>query len=265
MSNKSLNYPLYSQFDLNDRIAIISGSPFLLIKHSKTLIFGDLHFGQEYAIGLLDGDVSNEKPVLAEYLLQTISEIRDSIVIERLVLNGDIKHVTYGTNGQEINSIRYFLNDSRVADLQISLIKGNHDLLLEQSLRKILHSNLTIFDYICEPPICIFHGHEDNYRERCEIVVLGHEHPSFVLRGNNFEKVRIMAFVTLKTKNDVTVVILPPSNFLSSGIVFPVKKNKFFLSPYLQKNAIIESQQLYPFTKETGILPIPSRNVRKRD
>ncbi|KKK47711.1 hypothetical protein LCGC14_3152410, partial [marine sediment metagenome] len=218
MIQQECNHPLYSQFDLNEKLAIISGTPFLLIKQSKTLVFGDLHFGQEYAIGLLDCDVSTEKSILAEYLLRTISDIRKTITIDNLVLNGDIKHEIFGTNGQEINSLQYFLNDSRVADLQITLIKGNHDVLLRQSLRHIQHNNITICDNICEPPICIFHGHEDNSNTECEIIILSHEHPSFIFRGNNFEKVRIMAFVTLKSKTNTDIVILPPANFISSGV-----------------------------------------------
>ncbi|MHA2277730.1 MAG: metallophosphoesterase, partial [Candidatus Kariarchaeaceae archaeon] len=250
MKSKDSSIPPFYPYRIDDNLTIIAGTPFLYIAKYELLVFGDIHFGQETAIGLLEKNDSSTEPVLAEYLLDSISKIDQQMKIKTLILNGDIKHETYSSNGQERISLKYFLDDSRVSKYEIILIKGNHDLLLHRSIKQIKHSKVKLINYFCKPPFCIFHGHEDYSQSGCEYVILSHEHPSYNFRGNNFEKMRTMAFVLMKSQRDEVIFLLPPSNFISSGVVFPIVNAENFLSPYLRNNADISVQHIFPFSDE---------------
>lgn len=261
MLKEKLTIPPFTLHSISENVFLVSGFPFVYLSDIKSLVFGDIHFGQETAIGLLDKSDKLSHPVLAEYLLNIISIISEKVEIRKLILNGDIKHETNSSNGQEFRSLKYFLNDPRIKSFEIVLIKGNHDKLLNLSIRHVEHSNISLLDVFCSPPYCIFHGNENHAQENCKYFILSHEHPAYNFTGNNFEKMRTMAFVLLRSKGNKQILLLPASNFLSSGVIYPIKDNKNFLSPFLQKVADLSFQHVFPFTHDIGLLLIPAYNA----
>lgn len=257
MLNEKLTIPPFTLHSIGKNVYLVSGFPFVYLSDIKSLIFGDLHFGQETSIGLLDKSDKYSHPMLAEHLLNIISIIAEKVDIRKLILNGDIKHETNGSNNQEMRSLKYFLNDPRIKSIEVVLIRGNHDKFLNLSIRNLEHSNISLLDVFCSPPYCIFHGHENHAQDNCEYIIVSHEHPAYNFIGNNYEKMRTMAFVLLRSKRNKQILILPPSNFISSGVIYPIKDNQNFLSPFLQKEADLSFQHVFPFTHDIGLLLIP--------
>ncbi|MCE7736974.1 MAG: hypothetical protein GPJ54_18965 [Candidatus Heimdallarchaeota archaeon] len=264
MLKENITVSPYTLHSIGGNVFLVSGFPFVYLSDIKSLVFGDIHFGQETAIGLLDKSDKSSYPILAEHLLNIISVIAEKVEIHKLILNGDIKHETNGSNGQEIQSLKYFLNDPRIKSFEIVLVKGNHDKYLELSIRHLDRSNITLQEVFCSPPYCIFHGHENHDQDSCEFIIVSHEHPAYNFTGNNYEKMRTMAFVLLRSKRDKQILILPPANFISSGVIYPIRDNKKFLSPFLQKEANLSFQHIFPFSDDVGLLLLPPYTSNNR-
>ena len=257
MLKENLTVAPFTLYSIGQNVFLVSGYPFVYLSDIKSLIFGDIHFGQETALGLLDKSDKFSHPILAEYLLNAISIIAKKVEIHRLILNGDIKHEVNGSNGQEMRSLEYFLTDPRIKSYEIVLIKGNHDKFLELSIRHFAHPNISLLDVFCSPPYCIFHGHENYASDDCKYFIVSHEHPAYNFRGNNYEKMRTMAFVLLRGKKNNQILILPHSNFISSGVIYPIKDSKNFLSPFLKEEVDLSFQNIFPYTHDLGLLLLP--------
>ncbi|MCH8908817.1 MAG: metallophosphoesterase, partial [Candidatus Heimdallarchaeota archaeon] len=179
-----------------------------------------------------------------------------SLDVDILIFNGDIKHSTNKINKQELIELKYLYEEPVVTKIRSVIIKGNHDKLLKLSLRKVeipievVENELKIGRYL------FTHGHMEP-QNTFDILVLSHEHPSFVLQGSVRERVKLPAFVTMQTEDRRNVIILPAANSISSGVNFPPKTKNGFLSPYLKRNAKLKTMRIFPFDYSTGVLPIP--------
>jgi len=87
---------------------------------------------------------------------------------------------------------------------------------------------------------------------------------AYYKKGNNFENVKTLAFALFYSQSGEKILILPPSNFISTGVVYPVNDRRKFLSPYLKNAVNLSYQHIFPFSHDTGILLIPPFQTKKR-
>lgn len=235
---------------------IISGTPFLLVRSidSIYLVLGDLHFGQEEMITNID---SSTVGYTSEKLISQIVRCVNHYNVDVLILNGDIKHISNGYSNQEQYEVNALLDHPTLEKTKVIIVKGNHDLYIHEILKS--KSDLSVMNsyHINKHGnnILIAHGHQKIEYNKQEILILSHEHPSYIMRGSNFEKVKLAAFIICYTTTDQLIVILPASNIISSGISYPIQKSQF-LSPILRELEY-KSMQIFPFDSDLGVLPLP--------
>lgn len=242
--------------NLTEDISILNGTPFLYIKSIQTLVLGDLHLGQETSLFQKNSDSISRACI---NLRNLIEYVMSNVKIHLIIFNGDIKHKTNGINSQEISELQYLLKIGEIQKIQCILIRGNHDRLLKFASRKILPDYCSIVDDYSIKNFYFHHGHDETVNDnKSDIIILSHEHPAYILKVN-LARMKLPAFVTLKTNNNKFVIILPAASEISTGSNIPLSTSSF-LSPYLRKNAIINTMQIIPFDPSTGILPLPPIN-----
>ncbi|MCY3410956.1 MAG: metallophosphoesterase [Candidatus Heimdallarchaeota archaeon] len=244
---------------LMDEIYIVSGTPFLMInelkENKKYLVCSDLHLGIETETRVDSAQVSQASLSFFTLLRALVLDLK----ITDLVINGDIKHHTHSVTLQELEELEELFRIVGTLSVKLHLIKGNHDLLLDPILTRYnqfmqdsleLHRN--------EKRIFITHGDVDVNENQGDILIIGHEHPSYELRSGSLG-IKLPAFVLCE--GDSTILILPAANPISTGKNLP-RHQSTFLSPIL-RNRGIHTMQCYPFDTETGILPVPRFDFSK--
>ncbi len=243
-------------FHLSDDIYIISGTPFLIIKNKKAvyLVLSDIHFGQEEMISNLDcNGISHTAQILTKMIVECVLKFN----VDKIILNGDIKHVTSTFTKQEKEDFYHLMDQKDLNNIDFIIIMGNHDSHIMDIIDK--NSKIKIVDkFIISRQsfnIIITHGHKIVDYSKEDILILGHEHPAYVFRGNNGEKIKLHAFISKYSDEIRLLIILPASSSISSGVVFPLRI-KQYLSPII-KSIDWQYIQIFPFNDDVGVLALP--------
>ena len=195
----------------------------IYLEKEKTLVFGDLHLGYEASL--------NKKGVLIpkfnfQEMKERLNKIFQSLDIEKIVLNGDIKH-DFAKIEEETWRDTLKLIDFLKEKASVILIKGNHDTFTPQIAKK---RNLKLEDYIYFKDTCILHGDKILKKIKpAKILIMGHEHPaiSFQNRPDKFK-----CFLKGKYKDKI-LISMPSFHKLTIGS--DIKKEKL-LSPFLTQD-----------------------------
>ena len=198
----------------------------------RTLIISDLHIGYEQALnrqGIMIPRFQYKK------ILERLEEIINKFNIERIVVNGDIKHEFGRITRQEWDEALNFIIFLKNNFDDIVLLKGNHDNFTKFIADKtdlIVYETYILGDYI------IMHGDkipDDLMAKQESTIIIGHEHPCIGIRnGERFEKIKCYLKGSYKEKN---LIVMPSFNFVSEGSDILHEKS---LSPFLKKRSIDE-------------------------
>jgi putative SbcD/Mre11-related phosphoesterase len=220
------------------------------------LILGDLHFGQEQSLFVNShaSSISNACRELTETLLKTIL----AHDIKEVILNGDIKHATTSFNHQEKKELIYFFDNIIGNGIDLTLIRGNHDLMIDYLLPTD-PGKFEITDYYEIDDAIILHGHELFDHKSQGLFILSHEHPAYLFRGYNKARIKLPAFVLIQSPTK-DVIILPAANDISSGTNFPPRSSRKFLSPLLKHISNTSTMTIFPFDPDLGIFLLPPFN-----
>jgi len=257
----------------------------LAIYTHKTLIVTDFHIGYEEAL-------NKQGLMVPRFQFDEIMKRLDSIFkklkgkkIERIIINGDLKHEFGSISDQEwrhtLRLLDYFAKHCK----EIILIKGNHDNILGPIAKK---RNVKVQDYFIidsinkktiknksnnkktmiktqkniinkiiiknngRNKILVLHGDELPKKElskNVSTIVIGHEHPAVsVKEGPRVELFKAYLIGKWKKYN---LIAQPSFNLVTEGT--DVLKEEL-LSPFLKGNikkfnAIIVADKLYEFGK----------------
>src|SRR3989344_1005989 len=210
-----------------DEIEIID----LALKYKDILIMGDVQLGYEESM--------NKKGYLIpkfnlDEIIKRLDKIFSKVKVEKIIINGDIKHEFGEILKQEWNDVLKFIDYLLTKVKEIIFIKGNHDIALEPIARK---RNIQIVEKYEIDNISILHGHK-LLSDLRKIIIIGHEHPAVSFGEKKYEKYKCF----LKGKFEKhTLIALPSFNFLTVGS--DITKEQF-LSPYL-KESKIENFEVY--------------------
>jgi len=199
----------------------------LYLEDYQTLIIGDVHLGFEESL--------NVKGVLIprfhfEDLKERLKKILSSVSVQRIVLNGDLKH-EFGTillsewkhSLQLIDFLKKYVDE-------IILLEGNHDKILEPLARR---RNLDLLEEYSLGDIFICHGDfipESVSFTKSKFVIIGHEHPAITLKhGRKSETYKCFLKGGWKDK---TLVVMPSFLLMRPGTNVLEKE---FLSPFLKQ------------------------------
>lgn len=186
----------------------------------KILAIGDIHLGLDSNIKELGISFSeNQFKELVEELESLIEEFEP----KKIVVVGDLTH-SFSYVYSEKNYFKEFFSflKSKFQEKDIILIKGNHD-TIDYSFQKKIKNN-----YISKK-ILFIHGDklpEKKIIDRCEIVVMGHLHPSVIIsdkakiKREKFKCYLVGKFLSKK------IIVLP--SFFSVSVGTPIN--------YLEEN-----------------------------
>lgn len=195
----------------------------------STLVISDVHIGYEEAL--------NKQGVLVPRLqfgemVQKIEKILGSVEkIEKIIVNGDLKHEFGTISEQEWRNVLKFLDLLAKHCNEVILIKGNHDMILGPIARK---RNVKVVDYYLTDKVLITHGDKipgKDVLQQASTIIIGHEHPAVSLKdGARIETFKCFLKGKYKGKN---LIVLPSFNAVVGGTNIMRDKT---LSPFLRQN-----------------------------
>ncbi|MEM4718038.1 MAG: metallophosphoesterase [Desulfurococcaceae archaeon] len=235
--------------DLQD-LYIVAGTPFIYISSSNTLVMSDLHLGFEEAASrglfysLRRGGGYYAVFVPKIQLRRTISMLDhplNKLKIERVVINGDLKHAfdrLLRQEKEEVIELIKYLREKGVID--VIVIRGNHDNFIKAVLGKL---DVKIVSAISirsgGKRVIITHGHEKYSIEDHDIVIIGHEHPSL----RCFDIYKFPSFLKIPFNDGKTIIVMPATSPYHPGVSVSTTVAEY-LSPYIKEHGDLENMSI---------------------
>ena len=204
----------------------------LFIKKHNALVLSDLQIGYE-------DKMLREGMLIPKFQFRDIKKDMEKILhgkmFEKIIINGDFKHVFGKITEQEWREAMRFIDLLLSHCSEIILVKGNHDIFLGPIARK---RNIKIFDDFFLDDIFMLHGDKmKKIPTGVKTLIIGHEHPAIGLqRDIRVEKYK--CFLKGKYKKH-DLIVLPSFNPLVAGTDILREK---IMSPFIKN---IESFEVY--------------------
>jgi uncharacterized protein len=202
----------------------------------STLVISDLHIGYEQSL--------NREGIMVprfqyKMILESLQRIINDSNVERVVVNGDLKHEFGRITRQEWDEALNFIEFLKDNSDEVILLKGNHDNFTKFIAGK---TDLEVYDTYSIGDFIIMHGDkipEDLMTFKESTIIIGHEHPCIGIRnGERLEKIKCFLKGKYKEKN---LIVMPSFNFVTEGSDVLHEKS---LSPFL-KNRITDEFEVY--------------------
>ncbi|MBI3035309.1 metallophosphoesterase [Candidatus Woesearchaeota archaeon] len=225
----------------------------LALYFNSTLVIADVHIGYEEALnkqGILVPRLQFKE--IVKRMNGIFAILRDK-KIERIVVNGDLKHEFGTISEQEWRNALKFIDLLSKDCNEIVLIKGNHDTILGPIARK---RNVKCVDYLVVDSILITHGNkipDKTALKGIKNIIIGHEHPAVSLReGPRVEQFKCFLKGKYKGRN---LIVQPSFNTMVEGT--DILRDKI-LSPFLKQNldnfeVYVVEDKVYGFGKLKGL------------
>ncbi len=136
---------------LSDKFEIID----LALYFDSTLVISDVHIGYEEAMNKKGIFLPRTQFADIVKRMETIFEYMNGKEIQRIIINGDLKHEFGTISEQEWRNALKFLDMLAKKCKEIVLIKGNHDSILGPIAGK---RNIKIVDHYRTDDVLIAHG-----------------------------------------------------------------------------------------------------------
>lgn len=201
----------------------------LALFFDSCLAITDVHIGYEEAL--------NKQGVLVPRLqfremarkMEKIFEMLEGKKIDKIIINGDLKHEFGAISEQEWRNTLKFLDLLAKHCGEVVLIKGNHDTILGPIAKK---RNVKVVESLGIGNILVAHGDKipgnlDGYKT----IIIGHEHPAISLKeGPRIEQFKCFLKGKYKGKN---LIVQPSFNSMIEGT--DILRDDI-LSPFLKQN-----------------------------
>ncbi len=230
----------------------------IYLRDENAAVVSDLHLGFEEEMNLHGLFLPK---LQRDHVESMVDRIIDRYKIDRLIINGDFKHEFSRNLPQEWTDIKHFIDRYRKT-IDLVFVRGNHDNYLMTILKNRgieLHETYETNGYY------IYHGDRD--RALRKLTILGHEHPSFVMRDRIGGVYKVPAFIY---NSDSSVLVTPAMSFFSSGtdVTQSLLSDEHF-TPVLKKTDP-KKFRVFGITEEFGLvdfgylgdLEVPPRKYR---
>ncbi len=236
----------------------------LILKDQKAIILSDLHIGAEKTM-ILDGTLIPRTQY--KKIRQLIEELLKRFRPEKVILNGDIKH-NFGTINKDEWKDVLELIDLIKESSGLTVILGNHDILLDKILKK---KGVVGKNHERMGEFYITHGDRKPSTESekkdfkdSKTIIIGHEHPTITL-DNGVRREKFKAFLTGNYK-DKKIVLMPSTYPLIEGA--DILGNS--LGPYFPEITdlrayILEDDDTYDFGRVDALVREEVITLQKRN
>lgn len=189
-----------------------------LLVDGKVLVIGDLHLG--YGESLRESGVMVPVDLFKEVVRDLdgiFGELKKrKIVVEKVVLLGDVKH-EFGKNRLgDFGEIGELMNYLRRGVREVIIVKGNHDAVIGGVVRKL--ERVSLVDYLIEGGVAYIHGDRDFpeiHGKDVKVWIVGHGHPAVTLTDKTKQE-KYKCFLEGKYKSK-EIVIVPSFFDVNSG------------------------------------------------
>ncbi len=205
------------KFILKDEELILLPEKAVYIKKHKTLLAADLHLGKSSLFRKEGIPVPAE---LANAELETLAALINKFKPERLIIVGDLFHAD-----ANLDFILFEKWRKGFANLNIDLIRGNHDILTDAeyiSLNINIHNEHLLFSnfFLTHKP-----GKKLENKSNYHYIISAHVHPAVRLRGKGKQSVTLPCFYFGKNYG-----LLPAfGRFTGSALVHPGANDNVFV------------------------------------
>ncbi len=199
----------------------------LYLRKKKILLIADTHIGYEEAL-------NKQGILIPRFQFSSIVRRLEDILkklpkLDRIVINGDIKHEFGKISEQEWRQTLKLLDLLQRYCDEIILIRGNHDKIIGPIAEK---RNVEVMDDLIIDDILITHGSSIPEaiirRTPCKSIIIGHEHPAVSLVDESRAET-YKCFLKGKWR-DKTLIVQPSFNQVTEGT--DILKEQL-LSPFL--------------------------------
>ncbi len=172
----------------NGELLVLSAMKAAYWPTQQTLILADLHLGKSAYFR------NQGIAIPSTIMLDDLSRLAQLIKLfptQKIIVVGDMFHHSYNTDIQIFKDWRQQFND-----LQIELVPGNHDKLLEidYSTLNIVVTNTMHTSY----PFVFMHEPFQATNEG--FVISGHLHPGYIMEGRARQAMRLPCFIQFKNQ-----------------------------------------------------------------
>ncbi|MHB8360766.1 MAG: metallophosphoesterase [Thermoplasmataceae archaeon] len=214
----------------------------IYLSDESSVVISDLHLGFEEEMNIHGLYLPR---LQREHVERTIEKIIERYSPRRIIINGDFKQEFSRNLSQEWTDVIHFIERFE-KKVELTFIRGNHDNYLKTILSK---KNIELNETYENEKYYIYHGDTD--RSFRKLTILGHEHPSIVLRDKVGGMFKIPAFVY---NEESRIAITPALSFFSSGTdVTESLISEEHFTPVL-KHINSEKFRVFGITEEFGIV-----------
>ena len=210
----------------------------LYLPERRTLTIADLHLGFEDALHQEGVLLPRQHLAGIHQRLQKIFQTLDitpAQPLERLIVNGDLRHQFGPLSHQESKESFALLQWLVKRTRRLTLIKGNHD----GDLSRLTHrfSSIEIKTSHQEQNCFFIHGDKipDEIPDEIEWIVIGHEHPAISLRDSVTHRFETYKCFLVGTYGDKKLLVQPSFNLLVAGTDLT---KEAVLSPFICENRL---------------------------
>jgi len=205
-------------------------------------VVSDLHIGYE-AAAAEDGALIPRTN--RDQVMRNLTAFIEEYSPHTLVVNGDFKHMFGRNSPQEWREVKEVLSSIVSAVDRLVIVRGNHD----NFLAAILPDEVQIVGHIQIGRLWITHGHRRSSLPEEGIKLLGHEHPTILLKDDVGAAIRLKCYLYHRRRR---ILVLPALSGLSKGSHIHARG---FFSPAL-RDADPAEMEVYAIS-DIGMLHLP--------
>lgn len=233
---------------------VASVSPALYVRKYKTLIIADTHIGYE-------DELASKGVFIPRFQLRKVIELLDKLLndfpVSKLVVAGDLKHSFSEMSVAERKELMRFFSYVIPKVEEVIIVRGNHDNYLPLLKKRF---DFKFEEYVVLGEYLIVHGHKPipkDVSSSWEYLILGHEHPSIILKDSVGRLGKFPCFLVGELSNLSKVFItLPATGAYQTGSRITLDKETY-ISPILRENASIPNIKPVIVDEEIGVFELP--------
>ncbi len=233
--------------ELVNGVEVIAPLPVLYLRKYRALVFADTHLGYE-------SEMASQGIFIPRFqkkrLMSVLKRSFDLVDVDWVIIAGDLKHKFDGLSRQERSEVREVLEWLLGRVSRVDVVRGNHDNYLPLITKKL---GIELVNELLIDDILIVHGHKKPTKDlsKIRLVIIGHEHPSIMLRERLGVVTKLPCFLLGEFMATGTkLVVLPAVGAYQTGSKVTTSPETY-LSPILKE--MVDLGRLKPFVYDEGI------------
>jgi len=193
--------------DLGDLLLLPNKAIYL--RSINAIAFSDVHIGVEYAMAQQGLFIP---PIQYRRIRNTIETAIREYKPKKIIIVGDLKHTFSARTPQEYKEVIDMLNFLKSLNIDVILVRGNHDNFIRGLLERY---DFTITNIIEIGKYIFLHGHKNflgDKKTENKMIIIGHIHPTVSI-SDSLMRAKLPAFLVT---NDM--IVLPAMTPLLSGL-----------------------------------------------